>query len=93
MSNPKFASGATLKNNQWSEFGNLSTPRYHHGSITSGSRTMIVGGAGYNLSSYPTEVWNFEAETSKVINPTIPNKNYSVGLGLYVVDKNFCKKK
>ena len=35
---------AQFQNNQWSRYGNLQKRRYLHGSITSGSLTMIIGG-------------------------------------------------
>ena len=35
---------AKYKNNQWSEVGNLNTPRFGHSVITSGSLTFIIGG-------------------------------------------------
>ena len=40
---------AEFKNNQWRKLGNLNQGRRHHGSISVGSRTMVVGGytAGY----------------------------------------------
>ena len=35
---------AQFQNNQWSRYGNLQKRRSLHGSITSGSLTMIIGG-------------------------------------------------
>ena len=38
--------------------------------------------------SYETEVWGLENGSNKVINPTL--YDYSFGIGLYAVDFNFC---
>ena len=35
---------AEFKNNQWRKFGELAQARNFHGSISVGSRTMVVGG-------------------------------------------------
>ena len=35
---------AEFKNNQWRKLGDLTQGRYYHGSISVGSRTMVVGG-------------------------------------------------
>ena len=35
---------AQFKDNAWSLYGNLQRPRYGHGSITLGDKTMIIGG-------------------------------------------------
>ena len=35
---------AEFKNDQWSRLGDLKQPRYNHGSITIGTKTMVVGG-------------------------------------------------
>ena len=40
----------------------------------------------------PTEVWNFNNGGNKLIQPTLPNDKYYLGIGLYLVDANFCKK-
>ena len=39
-----------------------------------------------------TEVWNFEKQSSKIISPILPDGQYAMGLGLYIVDPDFCKK-
>ena len=41
---------AQFQNNQWSRYGNLQKRRSLHGSITSGSLTMIIGGSTDNGS-------------------------------------------
>ena len=41
---------AQFKNNQWSLHGNLQKGRRLHGSITSGSLAMVIGGDIYNDS-------------------------------------------
>ena len=35
---------AKFENNYWSLYGNLQKARYGHGSITSGTRTIVIGG-------------------------------------------------
>ena len=40
------ATVAQFKNNQWINFGDLNTARGHHGSVTFGQETMVVGGYG-----------------------------------------------
>ena len=35
---------AKFENNQWSRYGNLQKARSGHGSITSGTQTIIIGG-------------------------------------------------
>ena len=40
----------------------------------------------------PTEVWNFNNGDNKLIQPTLPGSKYCLGIGLYLVDANFCKK-
>ena len=35
---------AEFKNNQWRKLGDLTQGRQHHGSISVGFRTMVVGG-------------------------------------------------
>ena len=51
---------------------------------------MIIG--GYALSGEAeTEVWTFNNEIGIIINPTLPNYDYSFGIGLYLVPFDFCK--
>ena len=77
--------------------------RVSHGSITVGSRTMIVGGywKKYDIDfyenpqnnilfSFQTEVWEFENGSNKIIQPTLTE--YHLGIGLFAVDINFCRK-
>ena len=35
---------AKFENNNWSLYGNLQKPRDSHGSITSGTQTIVIGG-------------------------------------------------
>ena len=42
------------------------------------------------FSTIPTEVWELENGTNKIIEPFL--SYYSYGTALYVVDKDFCKK-
>ena len=37
-----------------------------------------------------TEIWNFGNETHRVVNQTLPNNEYAVGIGLFIVPFNFC---
>ena len=37
---------AEFRNNQWSNIGSLTRARDHHGSITVGDLTMVIGGYG-----------------------------------------------
>ena len=79
----------------WSIVGNLEHGRYAHSSITSRSKTMIVGGAGtYETFGEPmeTEIWTFDSETTSVINPTVSYNEYRDGTVLFLVDHGFCKK-
>ena len=38
-----------------------------------------------------TEVWNFDEESQTSILPTLPNKDYIWGIGLFVVNFTFCE--
>ena len=44
------------------------------------------------FSPLVTEVWELENSNNKIIEPTLPNGHYGVGIALYVVEKDFCKK-
>ena len=37
-----------------------------------------------------TEIWNFNNGNNMVINPALPNMDYSVNPGLYIVPFDFC---
>jgi hypothetical protein len=76
---------AEFRNDQWARLDDLNKGRNSHGSITVGTRTMIVGGWNGN---FETEVWELENQNSTIITPTLSNYNY--GIGLYAVDFNFC---
>ena len=77
---------AEFRNDQWAQLDDLNRGRSHHGSITVGTRTMIVG--GWNGNGFETEVWELENGDNKVITPTLGG--YYTGIGLYAVDFNFC---
>ena len=80
--------------------------RQGHASITLGARTMIVGGntSGRFVSvacekhfsiiklifSAVTEIWDFENNIGDMEQPIL--NNYMHGIGLYIVDFDFCKK-
>ena len=66
---------------------------------------MIIGGWTYDsrlvyffdyfliidfFSDMETEIWNVTNETNKVVNPTLQNEDYVMGIGLYIVPFNFC---
>ena len=40
----------------------------------------------------PTEVWNISNGDNKIIQPTLPKNKYAYGIGLYLVDSDFCQK-
>ena len=50
--------------------------------------TSVIEDSDFFLSSIVTEVWELENGSNKVINPTLDF--YSIGIGLYAVDFNFC---
>ena len=95
---------AEFKDDQWARLDDLNKGRSYHGSITVGTRTMIVGGYWttwvmiwpYNFSyedsdffiSIETEVWELENGNNKVMTPIL--HDYSYGIGLYAIDFNFC---
>ena len=99
---------AEFRNDQWNQLDDLNKGRNYHGSITVGTRTMIVGGYGGTIGerwvmilsyyfgsegsdfffSFETEVWELDMGDNKVINPSL--SYYSMGIGLYAVDYNFC---
>ena len=60
-----------------------------HGSISIEDQIMIVGGYATSGDA-ETEVWTFEDEVGTIINPTLPNRAYSYGIGLYLVPNDFC---
>ena len=37
-----------------------------------------------------TEVWDFESEDSEIIEPALPNGDYSYGMAIFEVDAYFC---
>ena len=39
-----------------------------------------------------TEVWDLINADHKVINPSLPKNSYYYGIGLYLVDLEYCKK-
>ena len=43
-SGAKFSVIAQFKDNEWFRYGNLQKPRQNQASITSGNKTMIIGG-------------------------------------------------
>ena len=49
--------------------------------------TWVIEDSDFFLS-FETEVWELENGSNKVINPTLDE--YAFGIGLYAVDFNFC---
>ena len=45
-----------------------------------------------NILSIGTEIWEFEAGDVKIIDPLLPDAEYLLGMALFVVDADFCKK-
>jgi len=96
---------AQFKNDAWSQFGTLAKGRYMHGSISLGNEFMVIGGRssdgrlvyfknifGYKsfFSDVETEIWTYTNGNNKIINPTVSNKQYIGGIGLYLVPFDFC---
>ena len=44
------------------------------------------------MLSAETEVWQLSNGDNQVINPTLPSNTYAVGIGIYAVDFDFCRK-
>ena len=53
---------------------------------------MIIGGSFGDLSSMQTEIWELDNEVYNLIQPNLPDDEYSTGMALFEVDANFCKK-
>ena len=53
---------------------------------------MIFGGRNPDLSSLQTEIWELDNEVYNLIQPNLPDNEYSVGIALFEVDANFCRK-
>ena len=45
----------------------------------------------YYIFSTNTELWNFDTLESQIIDPTL-SRNYSYGIGLFLVDAKYCAK-
>ena len=61
--------------------------------MTKSSLTILLGHFIEPLfSPLVTEVWELENESNKIIQPTLPDYHYANGIGLFVVEKDFCKK-
>ena len=53
---------------------------------------MIFGGRNPDLSSLQTEIWELDNEVYNLIQPNLPEGEYAVGMALFEVDANFCRK-
>ena len=53
---------------------------------------MIIGGSVGDLSSLQTEIWELDNEVYNLIQPNLPEGEYAVGMALFEVDANFCRK-
>ena len=42
------------------------------------------------ISIVETELWDFNGGGNNVINPTLENADYTLGVGLYLVPFDFC---
>ena len=83
---------AEFRDNTWTQHGVLNSARRLHGSISSGSETMIIGGDDYSNGNLPTEVWNFYNGNHRLIEPTLSSDTHRDGVALYLVDPDFCRK-
>ena len=96
---------AEFKDGTWRQSGTLAKGRWNHGSIELGNDLMVIGGSSSDhrlvyffdyfliidfFSDLETEIWNFTNESNKVVNPILPDDDYAVGIGLYIVPFNFC---
>ena len=83
---------AKYENNRWSIHGNLQKSRDSHGSITSSRATIVIGGYAFSLENLETETWNIIDGDTRFIDPTLRRDNYQLGIGLYLVPEDFCRK-
>ena len=42
------------------------------------------------FSDAETEIWDFINENNKMVDPTLPDNKYVLGIGLYIVPFDFC---
>ena len=83
---------AKFHDNQWSLHGHLHHARDSHGSITFAGLTMVIGGYSVSIDYYVLgEVWNLAPRTNITLDGDFYRGDYSFGLGLYLVDINFCQ--
>ena len=85
---------AKFSDNQWSLHGHLHQARNSHGSLTFSGLTMVIGGYSVPTEYYVlAEAWNLksEANISVTLDGDFNRSAYSYGLGLYLVDVNFCQ--
>ena len=81
---------AKFTENQWSLHGHLHHARDSHGSITFTGLTMVIG--GYSIDYYVLgEVWNPPPKPNITFGEDFTRGDYSFGLGLYLVDLDFCQ--
>merc|ERR1712113_493955 len=83
---------------QWYEFSTLLQQRVGHNSILVEDQLVIFGGSARDLAGNPeaakTEIWNITDASiaPKQIAPFLKSRDYQFGIGLYMVEKDFCKK-
>ena len=54
---------------------------------------MIIGGMDSSfLGTMETEIWELDNGVHNLIQPNLPNNEYTQGMALFEVDANFCKK-
>ena len=81
---------AEFRDYQWKHVADLKQGRSRHGSIAFGDQTIIIGGHSDVRGDLSTELWDFQTQNGRTIEPTLPvYGGYSNGIGLYFVDANF----
>ena len=80
---------AEYKNGRWSRIGQMEKPKSEHGSISFGQKTLIFEGASDDHEH--VEIWDLERKR-KVSSFNAPHDDLDSGFGMFIVNKNFCKK-
>ena len=53
---------------------------------------MIIGGINPDFPSLQTEIWELDNGVYNLIQPNLPEGDYSGRMALFEVDANFCRK-
>ena len=56
------------------------------------SKSLESRPINYFVFSAETEVWQFPNGNNKIINPTLGTNTYRIGIGIYPVDFDYCRK-